>query len=35
MATEENYELELTCLIENDPSTFLVTLPRTTQQSMN
>ena len=30
MATEENYELEVTCLIGGDPSTFLVTLPRTT-----
>lgn len=29
MATEEDYELELTCLIEGDPKTFLVTLPRT------
>jgi len=27
MATEEDYEL--TCLIEGDPNTFLVTLPRT------
>ncbi len=29
MATEEDYELELTCLIEGDPDTFLITLPRT------
>jgi hypothetical protein len=29
MATEEEYELELTCLIDGDPNTFLVTLPRT------
>lgn len=29
MATEEDYELDLTCLIEGDPNTFLVTLPRT------
>ena len=30
MATEENYELEVTCLIGGDPSTLLVTPPRTT-----
>jgi hypothetical protein len=29
MTTEEDYELELTCLIEGDPKTFLITLPRT------
>ena len=31
MATEEDHELELTCLIEGDQDTFLVTLPRTAQ----
>jgi hypothetical protein len=29
MATKEDYELELTCLIEGDPNTFPITLPRT------
>lgn len=29
MAPEADYELELTCLIEGDPNTFLITLPRT------
>jgi hypothetical protein len=29
MPTEEDYELELTCLIEGDPNTFIITLPRT------
>jgi hypothetical protein len=29
MAAEEDCELDLTCLIEGDPNTFLVTLPRT------
>jgi hypothetical protein len=31
MPTEGDYELELTCLIEGDQDTFLVTLPRTAQ----
>ncbi|KAI0276710.1 hypothetical protein BGY98DRAFT_984460, partial [Russula aff. rugulosa BPL654] len=31
MATEEDHELEFTCLIEGDQDTFLVTLPRTAQ----
>ncbi|KAI0270891.1 hypothetical protein BGY98DRAFT_1009087 [Russula aff. rugulosa BPL654] len=31
MPTEGDYELELTCLIEGDQDTFLVTLPRTAE----